>query len=296
MNTLLIAPESDLLRLPDEARHIQEALGAQTINGRVTPMLVADAISNRIARRQAIDIFFFIGHGNLTGLALSDGYITIAELCRYVKSANIRYLILNTCESEYIALAIHHETNATVICTIGQVADTQAYATSRLLAEAIAQGYSVEDAYERARPSGAGPSPYRIFSQIDDARIDQDHQTIKLLRAVLDDQFRRNQTSIGELKATIETFTDYVVDLIQDVAELKKAQAETVTLPTNYKIVYTLAFLAIFVPVGVFFSDFRQALGINAPLAYAFSFLFYTISYSLFAYLYGFIANRSKKP
>lgn len=164
MNTLLIAPDSDLLQIPNEARHIQEALGAQVINGRVTPIIVTDAISNRIARHQTIDILFFIGHGSLTGLQLTDGYISISDLCRYVKAANIRYLVLNTCESEYLALAIHHETDATIICNITKVDDAQAYATSRLLAESIANGYSVEEAYERAMPSGAGITTYRIFS------------------------------------------------------------------------------------------------------------------------------------
>ena len=185
MNTLLIAPDSNLVNTPDEARHIQEALNAQVINGRVTPIIVADAIANRIARHQTIDMIFFIGHGNLTGLQLTDGYMSIADLCRYIKSANIRYLVLNTCESEYIALAIHHETNATVICTISPVADTQAYGTSRLLAESIANGYPVEEAYERAKPSGAGPSQYRIFTNKSGAeKSDDEHQTIKMMYAL----------------------------------------------------------------------------------------------------------------
>ena len=312
MNTLLIAPDSDLINIQDETRHIQEALGAQIINGRVTPIIIADAISNRIARRQTIDVLFFIGHGSLSGLQLTDGNIPIAELCRYVKSANIRYLILNTCESEYIALAIHHETNATVICTVAQVNDMQAYTTSRLLAEAIAQGYPIEEAYERTRPSGAGPSQYRIFMTGRNTNnqlvteSDEEHQTIRLMRAMLEEQFGKYERSIDELKAIvreeqqqrqkdIEALNANLRNLVSEMAELKRTQTETFNLPGNYKVVYTLAFLAIFVPVGVFFSDFRQSLGISAPLAYAFSFLFYIISYSLFAYLYGFIANRGKK-
>lgn len=177
MNTLLIAPDSDLIQIHQETRYIQEALSAQIINGRVTPIVVADAISNRIARRQTIDLLFFIGHGDQTGLQLTDGYLSIPDLCRYIKSANIRYLVLNTCESEYIALTIHHETNATVICTVTKIDDTQAYATSRLLAEAIANGYSIEDAYERARPSGAGLTTYRIFSVKQPKIQDQDQNT-----------------------------------------------------------------------------------------------------------------------
>ena len=312
MNTLLIAPDSNLVNIPDETRHIQEALNAQVINGRVTPIIVADAIANRIARRQKIDLLFFIGHGSLTGLQLTDGFVSIAELCRYVKSANIRYLVLNTCESEYIALAIHHETDATVICTIAQIDDMQAYTTSRLLSEAIAQGCAIEEAYERARPSGAGPSQYRIILNGHNGsqtagEPDQDHQTILLMRAMLEEQFKKYERSLDELKAivrdereqrqkSIEALTTYVHALITDMTELKRAQGDTITLPANYKTVYAFAFVAIFVPVGVFFSDFRHAMGISAPLAYAFSFLFYAISYSLFAYLYGFIANRSKKP
>jgi len=308
VNTLLIAPDSDLLHVPNETRHIQEALGAQVINGRLTPIIVTDAISNRIARRQKIDLLFFIGHGNLTGLQLTDGYISISDLCRYVKSANIRYIVLNTCESEYIALAIHHETNATVICTIAKVDDNQAYATSRLLAEAIAQGLTVEEAYEQARPSGAGPSQYRLFTNKSDApdKSTEEHQTIKLMTAMLAEQFKEYKRGIEEIKEIVRSEQEerrkgiadlmaYIHDLIKEIAEIKKAQSETMMLPANYRIVYTLAFLAIFVPVGIFFSDFRHALGISAPLAYAFSFLFYTISYSLFAYLYGFIANRGKK-
>ena len=123
---------------------------------------------------------------------------------------------------------------------------------------------------------------------------------------MLEEQFRKYERSLEELKAIvrderekrkqdIEALNANMRNLVSEMVELKRTQAETVALPANYKIVYTLAFLAIFVPVGIFFSDFRHALGISAPLAYAFSFLFYIISYSLFAYLYGFIANRSKK-
>lgn len=303
MNTLLIAPDSDLLHVPEETRSIQEAIGAQIINGRVTPKVVADAISNRIARRQKIDMIFFIGHGNLTGLQLTDGYITIAELCRYIKSANIRYLVLNSCESEYIALAIHHETGATVICTVTQVTDMQAYATSRLLAEAIASGHSIEDAYERARPSGAGQSTYRIFADHHNdnghSEPDVDHKTIQLMRIMLEDQFGRYEHSLDELKELVREERHQrqqsIEEIKRDIHDIKNAQASTVILPRNYKTVYAASFLSLFVPVVVFFSDFRTALGISAPLAYAFSFLFYFISYSFFAYLWGFIENRSGK-
>lgn len=200
MNTLLIAPDSNLLKIPEETRHIQEALSAQVINGRVTPAIIADAISNRIARRQKIDLLFFIGHGSLTGLQLTDGQIPIADLCRYVKSANISTVVLNTCESEFIALAIHHETNATVICTLAQVDDNQAYATSRLLAEAIGQGHSIEEAYNLAKPSGAGVQTYRMFSgKTPEAAPEEDVNsisTIKMIYAL----FSRLEQQLNDLR------------------------------------------------------------------------------------------------
>jgi hypothetical protein len=250
MNTLLIAPESDLLRLPDEARHIQEALSAQTINGHVTPMIVADAITNRIARRQTIDLLFFIGHGSMTGLALSEGYIGIPELCRYVKSANIRYVVLNTCESEYIALAIHHETNATVICTIGQVTDTQAYATSRLLAETIAQGHSVEEAYERAKPSGAGLQTYKIFSAKNHhpEEEEQNHlSTIKMVYALFSRVEQQIKELRGELKREIETVRNELLKEIETVRKelLKEIEAVRHEIKPLENRIYTISERAI---------------------------------------------------
>ena len=135
---------------------------------------------------------------------------------------------------------------------------------------------------------------------------DEEHKTIKLMRSMLEEQFDVYERSMKELKTLAiaekeqrrqetETSNAIMRKLVTEMEELKQLQRDTVALATNYKIVYTMAFVALFVPVGVFFSDFRQALGITAPLAYAFSFIFYVISFSLFAYLYGFIANRSKK-
>ena len=311
MNTLLIAPDSNLINTPDEARHIQEALGAQVINGRVTLIIVADAIANRIARRQTIDTLFFIGHGNLTGLQLTDGYISIADLCRYVKSANIRYLVLNTCESEYIALAIHHETDATVICTITKVDDAQAYATSRLLAESIASGYPVEEAYERTKPSGAGIQTYRIFPDRNQQKThtnDAEYKTIQLWREVLvvhlnqmaaqvkqmiEEERNQRGREMQRLENKIDEQKSELVNAITILADQSK---NTVTLPRHYVTVYTTAFLFLAIPIPLYFLEVRNLIGISAFASIIVAWIFYGMSHQTFAYLWGFIANRSKKP
>lgn len=250
MEVLLIAPDSDLINIPEEARFIQEALDAQIINGRVTPKIVADAFANRLTRRKKTDLLFFIGHGTLTGINLTDGFLPISELCRYVKSANIRYVVLNTCESEYIALAIHHETNATVICTIGQVTDTQAYATSRLLAETIAQGHSVEEAYERAKPSGAGLQTYKIFSAKNHhpEEEEQNHlSTIKMVYALFSRVEQQIKELRSELKREIETVRNELLKEIETVRKelLKEIEAVRHEIKPLENRIYTISERAI---------------------------------------------------
>ena len=311
LSTLLIAPETDLITIKDEVQAISAALTPEIIGGYTTLKHITDAIAMRIARKRKTDMLIYLGHGTITGLPLNDGCLGISDLCRFVKSCNIRYVVLNSCESEFIAMAIHHETEATVICTVISVADIQAYTTSRLLAEAISSGMSVEEAYEVARPSGAGVQTYRIFPDPNERRSqsgDNEHTTIQLMREMLAYQLaqviaqvkqmideERHQRS-EDTRRLEDKIDQHRSELIGAITILSEQSKNTVSLPRNYIAVYTVAFVFLAVPIPLYFYEIRNYIGISVYAAIIIAWLFYGMSHQTFAYLWGFIANRSKKP
>lgn len=153
MRVLVVAPESDLDHARDEVEEVVRALGAVALMGEVTTRLLLLHFAPVNGRPRRWDVLWFAAHGSGEGVSLSNGeLLTTARLIQDARNCGARLVVLNSCDSEDVALRLHHELRIDVICTVTEVPDLDAYRTGTYLAQRLAEGMSVRDAYERAQP------------------------------------------------------------------------------------------------------------------------------------------------
>lgn len=147
VRVLLVAPESDLEYAQAE---VQDILRSGLI---VTPLLgkVRQQDLVREVERASYGTIWFVTHGSLAGIQLSDGIMPASAISAIVRG-RFKVVVLNTCESVGAAQMLQSETGADIICTIAEVDDQAAYRTGSLLAKALAQTGDIRMAYARSRP------------------------------------------------------------------------------------------------------------------------------------------------
>ena len=143
--TLLVAPETNLEYGRREVDQVVTALRPTLVSGEV-------AVSRLLETNAKHDIVWFVAHGTDTGIQLSDRELSLQVLGSLVAAQGATLVVLNTCDSATIAVAIHEAHDIDVIATITSIDDTQAYATGARFAQALAGGMSVTDAYRVAKP------------------------------------------------------------------------------------------------------------------------------------------------
>jgi hypothetical protein len=150
MKVLLVAPtQPDLPNVLDEVQDIvNSGLSVHPLLGQVRHVDVLREIT-----LGKYDVLWLATHGNTEGVLLSDGLLP-ASLLTSLTRGRVRVVILNTCSSVQAAQMIQNETRATVICTVADVPDREAYQTGALLARALADTGRIDIAYERSRPGG----------------------------------------------------------------------------------------------------------------------------------------------
>lgn len=144
--TLVIAPTTNLILVEKEVTAVTSTLRAEVMNGYVSANMVLDRIS------QGWDIVWFMTHGVEDGVLLSDGPINASALTTFVRTADARLVVLNTCESIAVALKIHNELLTNLICTLREVPDEEAFFTGRTLAFHLSRGKPFLTAYLDAKP------------------------------------------------------------------------------------------------------------------------------------------------
>ena len=156
---LVIAPDLAAVDLPKktfEIAWIQHYHDATVLAG-----VVRDVdISNAVAQRE-YEIIWWITHGGPEGVMLSENVLLSTEaVVQYVKANDTSLCVLNTCDSEEIALRIAAYADADVICTIGKIDNADALRLGQLLAGELAHVTDYQDAYEMvATPE----SSYRYY-------------------------------------------------------------------------------------------------------------------------------------
>lgn len=159
MRVLLVAPRSDLKLVDEESQDILRS-GLQ-----VTP-LIGEVTSRELLREiknSDHDVLWLATHGetridafNRTeyGIVLTDGFMPSSELVAQVRG-KFKLVYLNTCTSYHIAQQIQLEANVTVIGTLLDVPDRQAYQTGSIFASWLAEGLTPAQAYLKSQPGGS---------------------------------------------------------------------------------------------------------------------------------------------
>ena len=272
-NVLLIAPNSTLQYAEAEVRGVTQALRPESLRNGVTVQDVTERMATR-----AWDIIWFACHGSRDGVELSPGEtLPTATLIQLARAANVRLVVLNTCESEQIGAWIYMQTGAAVICTVSNVGDKTAYVTGRLLSEALARGMSVEDAFARSRPGEVAQAQvYRLFSQSyttgqDIARwMEFMVLAMQPLRAQIDDM----QAQIGAMQAQLGV--------------MQKGQ-RPYTASRQWS--WLMGFLLFIASMPLYVFEVRDALGLIPLTAMVISFVLWVFSLVLFLYGLGFIGD-----
>lgn len=149
MKVLLIAPQTNL---PMANAEVQDLL---TSGLHVDPMLgeVSQTDVIRKLRTAKSDVLWLATHGDETGVMLSDGILSSSALTALVRG-RFSLVYLNTCKSAAVAQMLQNETDATIVCTVQDAPDADAYRTGSLFAVALADSGDYRQAYDQSLPGG----------------------------------------------------------------------------------------------------------------------------------------------
>lgn len=175
---LVIAP--DLESLPKTAVEIAAITRyhpeSTVLRGTVRDEDIARAISE-----ESFELMWFISHGSSDGILISDEvWLPTAALVQYVRADGIGLCILNTCSSEEIAREITASAGADVICTIGEVDNSDAARLGQLLAGELAYCETYREAYELVAPPGGSYRYYDSGGIYRSYRRDHDDEMLRL--------------------------------------------------------------------------------------------------------------------
>ena len=150
MYILVVAPtHSDLPDLAIEIAAVERWHDVKLVSGLVRDSDIADAIEDG-----PFDIIWWVTHGSEAGVLLSDGWLSIAGVGQYLRTSGAKLCILNTCDSEAIALRIVTGGDADIVCTIAPVDNRDAIRLGSLLAGELAHTDEFYEAYKLVAPAG----------------------------------------------------------------------------------------------------------------------------------------------
>lgn len=188
---LLIAPKTDLFMAEEEVQAvIRSGLTVTPLIGHVDRRDVVNEVING-----KHDILWFATHGTQAGIVLSDGILSAGSLLPLAKD-RFRLIVLNTCGSLMIALQLQNEANASVVATISDVPDYEAFQAGALFAVALAAGSTFWDAFTKARPGGNNSYIYLSGGSVE-------REVVKIRESIADLK-RDNERSFQEQQKQIE--------------------------------------------------------------------------------------------
>lgn len=153
MQTLLIAPQTNLEFALAEVQNVANALHPRLLIGNVPLQQVVDELGGR-----EWDIVWFSTHGDGDGMLLSDGVLEHQMLAQLLRSCPPRLLYLNTCSSFNVGMAVHDSVNTPIIATVCDTPDRTAYVTGSVAARVIerqmanGQEMDVNAVYQESKP------------------------------------------------------------------------------------------------------------------------------------------------
>lgn len=272
MNVLLIAPRNDLVHVDAEVQEVVNLLQPTTLLGTVS------AVDVMRAMRRRWDLVWIASHGDEHGIKLSDSVITASDLSQFARGGSIGAIYLNTCSSAEIGATLHEDTGAVVIFTVTEVNDAQAFYTGAQLARHLADGRTLDEAYQLSKPHGN--RDYRMIG----GHMGGNEKLDMLIQMV--------QESRDETRRVIRELEDRLNQRIDDIErkvydELGRVRAEIargyqIKLTPRMAATWTGGFAMLVTWILLMLTDVRSLLSIEWPVAAIISFVMLTGSVALF--------------
>ncbi len=284
LRTLLIAPDVGLEGAGVEVQRAANALHPDILVGNVCVPDVMDALS-----ANTYDVVWFATHGGPDGIQLTDGILPTETLTQLLRQACPGLVVLNTCTSVQIANQLHDELNCAVVATVLDVPDRDAYVTGTLLANALARGLSVQDAYNAAKP-GRNRTYVLLNGSVrmgGDDKLDDVQRMLLTLSADLQRQLSDMRGEVGKLREELDAMrrdTERRFDALSDRYQPRSDRVRAAAWAAGF-IVFSLTSL-------LMLKDVRDALGLRWEVAFVFSAVFDALAFGLFVWGLGFRLNR----
>ena len=132
--------------VPDEVQEVANLLDAHLVQGAVD--------LGRLFRELAAgawELIWIASHGSDDGIELTGGMASGDILAAALRGTSARLIVLYTCSSETAAQQLYSAAGVPILCNVGPVPDTAAYATARRFAQELADGRDVAGAFAMAK-------------------------------------------------------------------------------------------------------------------------------------------------
>lgn len=239
IKTLLIAPEIEAMPLHYQNAEIQAVLASglpvTSVLGHVDSTRFLEVID-----RNGHELLVFITHGTRQGVMLSDGLLPSDMLTTAIRD-KFDMVLLNTCDGIEVAQMLQNECNTSVLCTVGEADDRQAFYTGSRFVRELARGKSYFDAYKQSKP---GNNKLYVFLAGRASRLSMREMQNGLTTEIhaLEERMNKKFTNVDRRLDTIET-------QIGD----KKTTTVAITNAQIQQILWALISIAVVVAVGFFY-------------------------------------------
>jgi len=228
MNIIVVSPFSeDLKLLQDEVDNIAQKLENVTVvSGEVTERRLIEFFN------RSYEGFWFAGHSDERGLQLSDGQIFKAQdLVSYIKKSGIKWVVLNSCDSDELVGILQMATNADVLAVSDEIEDQDAWRISKLLISELAEGVDIRDAVDTVLPGNLGRHRFyanknrvmRVENSVIERKLDEILVRVNAATermSVLESRFDGLQKSLDEQKTNVYSIVTAGVFIAVLIAQL----------------------------------------------------------------------------
>lgn len=241
MKILLLAPRTSLPLADEEVQNvIRSGLDVSPRLGTIRHSdLVRDIVDSDA------DILWLITHGTAEGTYFSDGLVSNSLLSNLI-GERFKTVVLNTCSSIEAAMSIQNNTNADVICTIGEVEDRDAYQFGTLFARALVKYGDVEAAYNAVKPEG-----YKYLYLTSNRALNRkmnSNETTELIKTI--SELTQAVYRLEYRMTTLEKIVDRISDHEKRILKLESQPADGTHVPVN---IFYISLLSVGTVAAMFF-------------------------------------------
>lgn len=161
----------------------------------------------RLLSSGEFDAVWFVTHGTVAGLMLSDGLFPYRRLAPLVKGRT-RLVVINACDGLQTAQVIQNETKASIITSVKPVDDGVAYQFGSLLARNLAALQTISAAYHNSIPANNDGYVYLAGEQ--ERVVSMDWSALYTELAKVAESVHGLRTEVALLKQNQATTTEMI--------------------------------------------------------------------------------------